>query len=141
AGPRRAPGEPGPDGGRACLRYCAVTGSVATAGSGGRDDHVGGLQTLLALLDVEGDLVALVEVAEARALDGGEVHEHVRLTAALFDEAEALLAAEPLDLACCHVSTISQPARRRALDLGAWGPCSEPTCRLFLNTPRLRVRR
>src|SRR5690606_30493644 len=57
---------------------------------------------------VEGYFVAFVEVTEARTLDSGEVNEHVRLTAALFDEAEALFAAEPLYLACCHVTTFSQ---------------------------------
>src|SRR5690606_3011318 len=40
--------------------------------------------------DVERHLLALDEGAQARALDRGDVNEHVRLAAALLDEAEAL---------------------------------------------------
>src|SRR5690348_6924720 len=46
-------------------------------------------------LDVEADLLALVQVADARALDGRDVHEHVLAAIIRLDEAEALLGVKP----------------------------------------------
>src|SRR6056297_3454439 len=66
------------------------------------DRHVRGLQALLALFDVELDLVAFVQVLVPVSLDRREVNEHVGGAVALFDEAEAFFGAEPLDLACRH---------------------------------------
>src|SRR5690554_6848128 len=60
------------------------------------------LRTLGALFDVERHLVAFVQRTEAVGLDRREVDEDVGASVVLCDEAEALLAAEPLDLACCH---------------------------------------
>src|SRR5699024_6554757 len=61
-----------------------------------------GLRALLALGDVELDLLPLLELAVAGALNRGVVHEHVRAAAVLLDEAEPLLGVEPLHGACCH---------------------------------------
>src|SRR5947209_9893981 len=61
-----------------------------------------GLRALLALDDLEGDPLALVEALVAVHLDGGVVDEDV-LAAVHGDEAEALLGVEPLHGALCHV--------------------------------------
>src|SRR3954453_7390883 len=68
--------------------------------SGGADGV--GLRTLLALDDLEGDPLALVEALVAVHLDGRVVDEDV-LAAVDGDEAEALLGVEPLHGALCHV--------------------------------------
>src|SRR4051812_17762121 len=68
--------------------------------SGGPDGV--GLRTLLALDDLEGDPLALVEALVAVHLDGRVVDEDV-LAAVDGDEAEALLGVEPLHGALCHV--------------------------------------
>src|SRR4051794_36009820 len=68
--------------------------------SGGPDGV--GLRTLLALDDLEGDPLALVEALVAVHLDGRVVDEDV-LAAVDGDEAEALLGVEPLHAALCHV--------------------------------------
>src|SRR5690242_12160159 len=52
----------------------------------GRHDLVG-LQALLALHDLEADLLAFLQALEAGAADGTEVHEHVRAVVTA-DEAE-----------------------------------------------------
>lgn len=57
---------------------------------------VAGLRSLGSLFDIELDLLAFHQVAEAIALDGGEVDEDV-LSAFALDEAEALVTVEPLD--------------------------------------------
>src|SRR5690606_32306344 len=54
------------------------------------------LQALLALDDLEGNLLAFLQRLEAGALDGTEMHEQVR-AALRGDEAEALGVVEPLD--------------------------------------------
>src|SRR5208282_595378 len=46
--------------------------------------------------DVERELLSLIEVAHASALDGGDVNEHIRAARVLDDEAEALLGVEKL---------------------------------------------
>src|SRR5688500_11479794 len=58
--------------------------------------HFVGLQALLALHDLERDLLAFLQRLEAGALDGTEVHEQVR-AGLRGDEAEALGVVEPLD--------------------------------------------
>src|SRR5689334_11394733 len=63
---------------------------------------LGGLRTLLALLDVERHALALVEALVSVGLDRGVVHEHVRAATVGSEEAVALLAVEPLDGALCH---------------------------------------
>src|SRR3712207_2848347 len=72
---------------------------LASAGSGGA--HGVGLRTLLALDDLEGDPLALVETLVPVGLDGRVVHEDV-LAAVDGDEAEALLGVEPLHGALDH---------------------------------------
>jgi len=46
--------------------------------------------------DVEGELLTLDESLHASALDGRNVNKHIRLAAALLDEAEALGGIEEL---------------------------------------------
>src|SRR5690606_17432351 len=58
--------------------------------------HFVGLQALLALHDLEGDLLAFLQGLEAGALDRAEVDEKV-LAAFRGDETKALGVVEPLD--------------------------------------------
>src|SRR5207237_1781979 len=60
------------------------------------------LRALLALRDVELDLLVLLQVPVAGPGDRAEVHEDVRATVVLGDEAETLLGIEPLHGACAH---------------------------------------
>src|SRR5690606_39603510 len=60
-----------------------------------RMDFVG-LHALLALHDLERNLLAFLQAAESRADDGTEVDEHV-LTVLAADETETLGVVEPLD--------------------------------------------
>src|SRR5919106_4597915 len=79
-------------------------GGAGTCGdrlSAERSD-LGGLRTLLALLDVERHALTLVEALVSVGLDCRVVHEHVRATTVRSEEAVALLAVEPLDGALCH---------------------------------------
>src|SRR5208283_5626921 len=68
---------------------------------------------LLALLDLVADLLTLVQVADPRPLDGGDMHEDVLRAVIRLDEAVALLGVEPFDGACRHRITPSyrRPAR------------------------------
>src|SRR5690606_26584933 len=66
------------------------------------------LQALLALLDVELDLLVLVQAAVAAGLDGAEVREDVLAAVVRGDEAEALVSVEPLDGSGGHVVTPSR---------------------------------
>src|SRR5687768_11870327 len=69
-------------------------------------DDVRSLRTLLALLDVELDLRALVQRAEAAADDAVEVDEDILGASVLRgDEAVPLLLVEPLDGSFCHKNT------------------------------------
>src|SRR4051812_218219 len=61
------------------------------------------LRALLALRGVELDALVLVEALVAGSGDGGVVDEHVLAAVIGSDEAEALLAVEPLHSALCHV--------------------------------------
>src|SRR5580693_898497 len=65
---------------------------------------------LLAFLDFVADLLALVQVADPRPLDRGDVDEDVLRPVIRLDEAVALLGVEPFDGACRHRST---PKHRR----------------------------
>src|SRR3954451_19727818 len=60
------------------------------------------LRALLALGDVELHLLAFLQLTVALAGDVGVVGEDVGATALLLNEAEALLAVEPLDCALGH---------------------------------------
>src|SRR2546430_6075337 len=75
------------------------------AAASGDDPDVFRLGSLLALGDVELDLLSFFQAAVATAGDRAEVHEHVR--AALDrDEAVALVAVEPLHGALCHLDLV-----------------------------------
>jgi hypothetical protein len=67
-----------------------------------RRANVGGLQSFIALLDVELDSLTLGQAAVAVHLDRAEVHEDVRRAVGLRDEPVALLAVEPFDGAGGH---------------------------------------
>src|SRR5689334_5515217 len=88
--------------------------SRKSTGSDGLDPL--GLRTLGALADLELDALALIEGLEPRALNLRVVHEDVGAIAVLLDEAEALLAVEPLHTAACHC-TISLWPLNQILDL------------------------
>src|SRR5690606_437670 len=64
--------------------------------------HLGGLQSLRALEDVELHELPLLQRLEALHLDRGEVHEDI-LTGLLGDEAVSLGVVEPLHSALRHV--------------------------------------
>src|SRR6478735_7061418 len=85
---------PAPRGMRAPAARCA---------SASDGDDVLGRRTLLALRDVEGDLLALLQLAEALGGDVREVGEHVSAATVLLDEAETLFRVEPLHGASSHV--------------------------------------
>ena len=65
--------------------------------SGSRQIVSRGLAGTAVLHDLEVHLLAIVERAEARALDGGDVDEDVRSAGVRSDEAVALGGVEPLD--------------------------------------------
>src|SRR3954447_3460067 len=77
------------------------------------------LGALLALRDVELDVLTLVEALVALRLDGGEVDEHVGAAVRRRDEPEALLGVEPLHGALCH---LSRPSVSLAPRGGTWPP-------------------
>src|SRR6476469_4077791 len=107
--------------GRSRVSSCRRRRSGARISRSDRLDLIG-LQALLALHNLEGDLLAFLQRLEAGALDGTEVHEQVR-AGLRGDEAEALGVVEPLDgtaLTIRHLVTPSckfgctRPPRRRA---------------------------
>src|SRR5208283_2533816 len=67
---------------------------------------------LLAFLHLVADLLTLVQVADPRPLDGGDMHEDVLRAVIRLDEAVPLLGVEPFDRACRH--RITPRYRRRA---------------------------
>src|SRR5919112_467011 len=62
----------------------------------------GGLAVALIGLELEGDLLALAQAADARALDGADMDEHVLAAAVRLDEAVALGLVEPLHRSRLH---------------------------------------
>jgi hypothetical protein len=62
----------------------------------------GGLAAAPVGFDVESQLLPLIEVRHAGALDGGDVNEHIRAARVLHDEAETLLGVEKLDGTLSH---------------------------------------
>jgi hypothetical protein len=61
-----------------------------------QNGDVGGLRALIALLDLELDLLAFIQIAETFRLDGGIMDEDIRAILAR-DKAVALATIEPLD--------------------------------------------
>lgn len=76
--------------------------SEVRLGSNSDGANVLSLGALLALSDLELDLLALVEGLVAAALDLRVVNEHIRSATFLLDESEALFTVEPLDTALSH---------------------------------------
>src|SRR5439155_216463 len=58
--------------------------------------------------DVEGQLLAFVEIAHPGALDRRDVNEHVGAAAVLDDEAETLLGIEELDGTLSHIGLLER---------------------------------
>src|SRR4051794_85240 len=81
-----------------------VVGGASTSGVGPTSDgaHVRRLGALLASGDLELHALVLFQRTVAVRLDGREVDEDVGRAAVRRDEAEALLAVEPLHVALCH---------------------------------------
>src|SRR5215831_5711573 len=106
-------------------------GDVVAADASAGDFDVFRLGSLLALGDVELDLLPFLQAAVAAAGDRAEVHEHVRVTVDS-DEAVALVAVEPLHSALRHIDllavdaappvTVCGPALARLLPLACHGP-------------------
>src|SRR5271157_4130769 len=90
---------------RPATRGCGASGMALAADASGNDPDVFRLGSLLALGDVELDLLSFLQAAVAAAGDRAEVHEHVR--AALDrDEAVAFVAVEPLHSALRHLDLL-----------------------------------
>src|ERR687895_1801825 len=70
----------------------AASGRLWRSAFGLREFELPGLLTAAAaiVLEHEGNLVALIETADASPLQSGRVHEHVVAAAVRLDEAEAL---------------------------------------------------
>src|SRR4249920_1751030 len=83
----------------------AASGMALAADASGNDPDVFRLGSLLALGDVELDLLSFLQAAVAAAGDRAEVHEHVR-GALDRDEAVAFVAVEPLHGALCHLDLL-----------------------------------
>src|SRR6516165_3616238 len=79
--------------------------TAVTAAASADDLNVLRLGSLLALRDVELDLLPFVEAAVAATCDRAEVHEHIGATFNL-DEAVAFVAVEPLHRALCHLDLL-----------------------------------
>jgi len=77
----------------------------ASANASADDPDVFRLGSLLALRNVELDLLPFVDAAVATTRDRAEVHEHVRATLDL-DEAVALVAVKPLHSALRHLDLL-----------------------------------
>src|SRR6267143_2116443 len=78
---------------------------VVPAGTSADDPDVFRLGSLLALRDVELDLLPFLQAAVAATGDRAEVHEHVRATLDR-DETVALVAVEPLHSALRHLDLL-----------------------------------
>src|SRR5208282_6137024 len=78
---------------------------VVPADASAGDPEVFRLGSLLALGDVELDLLSFLQAAVAAAGDRAEVHEHVRATLDR-DEAVAFIAVEPLHSALRHLDLL-----------------------------------
>src|ERR1043166_8718389 len=72
-----------------------------------------GLAVLAIGFDVEVQLLALSEAAHSRAVDGGDVNEHVGSAIVLLDEAKTLLRVEELYGTCSHFDLLNAPRRLR----------------------------
>src|SRR5208283_72117 len=72
----------------------------------------GRLAVLAISFDVERELLALVEIAHAGALDRRDVNEHIRAAVVLHDEAEALLGVEKLNGTCGHGGLLLKTRKR-----------------------------
>src|SRR3954452_23761942 len=92
---------------RAAMTEGPRTGLPDPASSDGSDLlNVRCGRALLALLLVVAHLRALGERLEAAALDRGVMDEKILAAFIGRDEAEALVVVEPLNGACCHISSL-----------------------------------
>ena len=72
----------------------------------GLDLRGGHLARALVFFHLEADALAFLKAGETRALNGGDVDEHVRAALLRLDEAEAFLLVEPLYGAGSHVDLV-----------------------------------
>src|SRR5215472_8594125 len=93
-------------------------GSAGAARLGLLQVHRGGL-ALLAAFELEAHLLALVQVAEAGALDGRDMHKHIFRPILRLNEAIALLAVEPLHGSDRHRRPSEKRSSRRQVAGGA----------------------
>ena len=87
-------------------RGCAGSGMALAADASGNDPDVFRLGSLLALGDVELDLLPFLQAAVATTSDRAEMHEHVLAAAVDRDEAIAFVAVEPLHSALRHLDLL-----------------------------------
>src|SRR5690606_3738524 len=99
---------------RAPLENPCVRAYGSTRYGSGRNDVLR-LRALLALGDVEGHLLAFLELAEARGGDVRVVGEDVSAAAVLLDEAEALFRVEPLHRTGGHIKSPETVPGKRTL--------------------------
>src|SRR2546429_1788243 len=99
----------------------ALAPAPSPAGGSAGDLDVFRLGSLLALGDVELDLLPFLQAAVAAAGDRAEVHEHVRATVDR-DEAIAFVAVEPLHSALRHLDLLLW-MRRPAMAGAALATC------------------
>jgi hypothetical protein len=79
--------------------FTATARRSTAAGAAIECGHVFGLRTLLTLAYLELDLLSFLELAEATALDRGEVHKAIFSAVVRRDETITLLSVEPLHYA------------------------------------------
>src|SRR5690349_1904166 len=78
---------------------------MALAGSSKREVLCARLAPHLVGLDLEVDLLTFGKTGKPGTLDGADVNEHVLSAVVGLNEAKALLAVEPLNSACRHISS------------------------------------
>src|SRR6266566_7828781 len=108
------------------MLFVPRSGFFAAAASAG-DPDVFRLGALLALGDVELDLLPLLQAAVAAAGDRAEVHEHVWATLDR-DEAVALVAVEPLHSSLRHLDLLIRDAAPPSRPWAPLATCWSPAC-------------
>src|SRR6266478_2968726 len=105
----------------------AVAPTSSRAGRSAGDLDVFRLGSLLALGDVELDLLTFLQTAIAAAGDRAEVHEHVWATLDR-DEAVALVAVEPLHSSLRHLDLLIRDAAPPSRPWAPLATCWSPAC-------------
>ena len=112
--------------------------TTASAGAAARTTierrHVLGLRTLLSLTHFELDLLPLLELPEASALNRGEVHETILATIIRRDETVPLLSIEPLHYPCRAHRAQSPVSPGVLLSPPKCGPVASASMQLLLQS-------